>query len=175
MPLTQAQKTTLKNDIAANANTVTYNGQSVAISTLPNDPDANTAIAAWYNLPTSPAFYAWHFSRSGMDQRRAVKNTSGAGAQLDALTGSKREALLWGLSETTDCKLAAARACIEDWCGSQNTLKAALVDSFKRLLTAAEKLFVVAGGGSGAFATPADGGFEGALTFSDVQQARDQG
>ncbi len=45
MPLTPAQLTTLKNHLTANTNLV--NG--VAINAIPDSPDNNIAIAAWYN------------------------------------------------------------------------------------------------------------------------------
>ena len=65
MPLTSAQLQTLNTAIAANATPIpagypwtgAYAGQ--AINTLPNNADANTAIAGWYNLDASPSYFAW--------------------------------------------------------------------------------------------------------------------
>lgn len=58
--LTQAQKTTLKNHIAANNNQVSVGGGPLtAIKDLPNDPDSNVAIAQWYNIDASPDFIVW--------------------------------------------------------------------------------------------------------------------
>lgn len=45
MPLTPGQLTTLRTHIAANTNLI----GGVAINALPNGPDENFAIAAWYN------------------------------------------------------------------------------------------------------------------------------
>lgn len=60
MILTQAQKTTLKNAIANNANTIDFGGQT-AINALPNTLDANNEIALqWYNQLESPAFTVTH-------------------------------------------------------------------------------------------------------------------
>lgn len=59
--LTNAQKTTLRNHIAANTNVIPagfpWSGGFVgqAINTLANGPDENVAIAGWYNLTASAA------------------------------------------------------------------------------------------------------------------------
>lgn len=63
--LTAAQKTALKNDIAANTNviTVTYDtGAQVTdqIKNLPNDGTTANAIAAWYNLFPGTNFFAYY-------------------------------------------------------------------------------------------------------------------
>jgi hypothetical protein len=58
--MTPAQLTSLKNDIAANANTVAWQGTPTAISALPNSADANFAIAAWYNQNAAPDFTVWN-------------------------------------------------------------------------------------------------------------------
>lgn len=171
-----AQLLTLKGDIAANENPIPANqpwsGSFVGtpIKMLPNSPDANVAIAGWYGLTATPDFWGWKFSQSRMDNRRAMMNTAGAGNQLDALTAGKRQALLFGLDDTIDCRLAAVRTTIEDWCGTQSVLKAALIDSFKRKFNNVEKLFKT--GGNGAFATPADLVVEGTISGVEVEQAR---
>lgn len=68
MPLTPAQKTALKNDIAAN--TATING--VQIKDMPNTTDANFDIAAWYSALSSPAYLVWSDSVSLKTIRSAV-------------------------------------------------------------------------------------------------------
>ena len=169
MPLSGSQLADLKTNIAANTNTVSYGGSSVAINMLPNDPDANLAIANWYNLDAAGPFYIWHFARTRMENRRAVMNTAGSANQLDALTGSKREALLWAIDDTVDCRLPAVRTSIEDLCGSQNTLKSAIIDSFKLVASNAEKLFAT---GTGTLASPADASLWGDITAAEVLSAR---
>lgn len=58
--LTPAQKTTLKNHVAANTNTVSVNGGTpVAINTLPINGDTLQVIAAWYNLTAAPEYRVW--------------------------------------------------------------------------------------------------------------------
>lgn len=178
MPLTQAQKLTLRTHIQANATILAFAGGNATVADAfaalaqANVGDA-TIIADWYDLATSPAQYAWRFTISRMEQRRALMNTSGAGAQLDALTASKREALLWGIDDTTDCRLSEVRACIENWCGSQNTLKAAIIDSFKRHLSNVQSVFTT---GTKSFAAPGDnatdGGFEGSVNANDILEIR---
>lgn len=174
MALTPAQLATFKTDILANTNTIpagmanagSFVGQQV--KDIPNNGDGNLCVASWYNLLASPAFYSWYFTRSRMDNRRAILNTTGAGNQLDGLTGGKREALLWCLDDSIQPTLASVRTTIDDLTGSQNTLKAAILDSFKRQATNAEKLFAV---GTGSQAVPATGAFEANVTASDVNSA----
>lgn len=172
-----AQLATLKADIAANVNTIPagqpWSGSFVgqAINTLPNNGDANAAIAGWYGLFPAVDFWGWKTSQSRMENRRAVMNTAGAGNQLDGLTAGKRESLIFGLDDTIDCRLAAVRTTIDDWCGGQAVLKAAIIDSFKRKLRNIEKLFAT-GGVGGLFATPADLVVEGTISGSEVLEAR---
>lgn len=167
-----AQLATLKADIAANNNPIPA-GRPFAgtlINALPNTPDANVEIALWYGLFPASDFWGWKTSQSRMENRRAIMNTAGAGNQLDGLTQGKRDCLRFGLDDTIDCRLPAVRATIEDWCGSQNTLKSAIIDSFKRKLRNVEKLFAT--GGNGAFATPADLVVEGTISGDDVTETR---
>lgn len=174
MPLTPAQLPTFKTDILANTNTIpagmanagAFVGQQ--IKDIPNNGDGNLCVATWYNLLASPDFYNWYFTRSRMDNRRAILTTAGAGNQLDALTGSKRDSLLWCLDDTLQPTLSSVRTTVDDLCGSQNVLKAAILDSFKRKATNAEKLFAT---GTGSFAVPATGAFEMSVTASDVNSA----
>jgi hypothetical protein len=168
MSLTHAQKVTLKQHALANQATVAAGAGTVTIASLFAAPlgsgDAEL-IAAHYNELTA-AQYAWHNTRSRMDCRKAILNTAGSANQLDALTGSKRDSLLWAVDDAIDCRLAAVRTSIDDLCGSQNTLKAAILDSFKRLLRNVEKVFST--GGAGTFASPHDYVFEGTVTGNEI-------
>jgi hypothetical protein len=169
MALTDTQKAALKAHINTNTNTIVVGGVSMQIKDVPNTGDTNPDIAAWYNQLASPAFYAWYFTRTRMDNRRAILNTVGAGSQLDNLTAGKRDALLWCLDDTVEPKLSAVRTTIDDLTGSQNTLKAAILDGFKKQLTYTQKVMST---GTGSFASPADGTYEGTLTGQDVTDAR---
>jgi hypothetical protein len=57
MPLTDQQRTTLGQNIAANG--ATAPGTTGAISALPHTEDNAVAVAAWYNLEASPAYKVW--------------------------------------------------------------------------------------------------------------------
>lgn len=169
MALTLAQKQTLKTHALANQATVNASAGVATIASLfaaqsLNSGDAQL-ISDWYNALTSPAVYSWHFSRSRMDNRRAIMNVAGAGNQLDGLTQGKRDSLIFGLDDTIDCRLVAVRTTIEDWCGSQNTLKAAILDSFKRQMNNLENVFAT---GTGSFAAPKDGTFQGTTSGSEI-------
>lgn len=169
----QSQKLTFRNHVQTNTTILPFLNGNAAINTIFAQPSLNSGdaqiIADWYNKPTDPAKYAWHFTRSRMDLRRAVLNTTGSANQLDSLTGSKREALLWVIDDTLDCRLAPVRASIDDLTGTQNTLKAAILDSMKRLLTNIQDVFTT---GVKSFANPGDnitnGGFEGSINGNDV-------
>lgn len=167
-----AQLTALKADITANTNTIPAGRPlaGTAINALPNTADANAEIALWYGLFPATDFWGWKTSQSRMENRRAVMNAAGAGTQLDGLTQNKRDSLIFGLDDTIDCRFAAVRQTIDDWCGAQNVLKAAILDSFKRKLRNVEKLFKA--GGNGLFATPADVVVEGTISGDDVTLAR---
>lgn len=56
MPLTASQLTTLKNDLAANTNTVLINGVATAINAVPHGAQNAQTIADWYNQTASPAY-----------------------------------------------------------------------------------------------------------------------
>lgn len=126
-------------------------------------------IADAYNLPASPAWTVWKTSVDAETWDDAIMGTTGAATQLDALTASKRDSLFWALERTLNPSNPATRAALDDFCGSQNTLKAALAAAQKRPATRAEKL-VSTGTGSTAF--PATMGYEGALTYQDVEAAQ---
>ena len=88
--------------------------------------------------------------------------------QLDGLAASKRDSLLWWANRQHDASLAATQAAINDLCGSQNTLKNAVLDGGKRKVTRGEKLYAT---GTGSLASPGSPGFEGTLTESDIGAA----
>lgn len=154
--LTPEQKAVLAAHIAA----------SPDLSVYPNNSDGAFAIAALLNEEASPAFYLWRSAYTPEEMRAAIINGI---TQLDALTGSKRDSLLWLVQGEVDASLASTRAAFNDLTGSQNTLKAAVLDGAKRTASRAEKLFAT---GTGSFADPAVAGWEGSLTYQEVQDAR---
>ena len=152
--MTPAQLTALKADIAADP----------AFASLPHNSYGAFAIAAAYNLEATPAFRVWRSNVSAQEWRHAIIGGGGA-TQLDALTASKRDSLLWAVGESLNPSVAAVRAALDDFCGSQNTLKAALLLIQKRTATRLEKLLST---GTGSDASPAVMGFEGSVSYPDI-------
>jgi hypothetical protein len=155
--LTTEQLQALKADIAADH----------AFDAIPHNSDGAFAVAAAYNAEASPAFYVWRSNVTAQEWRAAIIGGGGA-VQLDALTGSKREALLWAVGESLNPSVAAVRAALDDFCGSQNTLKAAIVAAEKRKAKRIEKLFAT---GTGSEAVPATLGYEGQIPYDEVLNA----
>lgn len=150
------------------------------LAILKADIAADPVLAAWaatgrmaqeiadvYNSTASPAWTVWRTSVAADEWAQAIIGGGGA-TQLDALTGSKREALLWACERTLDPSQVMVRAALDDFCGSQNTLKAAVQAAQKRTATRAEKLFST---GTGSPASPATLGYEGPIAYSDVDAA----
>jgi len=57
--MTPAQLTTLKNDLAANVNTVLINGVATAINAVPHGAQNAQSIADWYNLFPGTDYFVW--------------------------------------------------------------------------------------------------------------------
>ena len=155
--LTPAQLQTLAGAIRADQDAAV-----VAALAIRND----TELARLYNAEASPAFYLWRVQYTPDQMRTAVMNGI---TQLDALTASKRDSLLWLVQGTVDMSKAATQAAINDLCGSQNTLKAALTDGGKRLANKVEKLLFATGTGS--LASPATTAAEGTVSVDEVSRA----
>lgn len=157
--LTTAQLQTLKAAILAETDPtfVTYrtNGQT-------------GLMAAFFNVQASPAFYVWRSAYTPDLKAAAIDNGI---TQLDGLIASKREVLLWWANRTHDARLAATQAAMSDMTGSQNTLKAALVDGAKRAVTRGERLYVT---GTGSLASPGTAVFEGSITEQHIGAALEQ-
>jgi hypothetical protein len=154
--MTPEQLTTLKAAILAetDAGFVEYRTQG-----------ATGAMAAFYNEQAAPAFYVWRSSYTP----DLIANAIDVGVtQLDGLTASKRDSLLWWANRQHDARLAQTRAAINDLCGSQNTLKNAVLDGAKRPVTRGEKLYCT---GAGTLASPAAAGFEGTVSNADIVAA----
>lgn len=136
------------------------------LAAYPLNSDGAFAIAAALNEPASPAFYVWKTQYTPDDMRAAITNGI---TQLDALTASKRDSLLWLSQGVVNAALTATRAALDDLTGSQQTLKAALLDGAKRAATRAEKVLAT---GTGSFAAPAVPGWDGTLSYQDVEHVR---
>ena len=156
MALTPEQQATLKAYIQ---NDATLNAQ-------PNNNTGNGEIANALNADASPAFYVWLTAYTPELKAQAIDNGI---TQVDNLTASKRDTLLWWASRTHDASKAATRQAMSDLCGSQNTLKAVLIDGAKRKARLLEKVLST---GTGTLASPATMGYEGAITADEIEQVR---
>jgi hypothetical protein len=123
-------------------------------------------LANWFNF-NDGTFFAWRSSLRPDQSRNAIM----AGAtQLDDLTPGKRDALFWILSDSVDCRDATVRAALENFCGTQNTLKNSIIAATKRTCTRAEQALKIAG--TGTSAAPATLGYEGFLSAGDASGVR---
>lgn len=124
----------------------------------------DTGLAEWFNQPTTHV--VWRSVMTPEMSRAAI--VQGA-TQLDSLTVGKRDSLFWLASGDLNVSDSAVRAAIDDLCGSQATLKAALVAAEKRVCTVAEKALAT---GTGTTANPATLGWEGFIAGNDVSEIR---
>src|SRR5512139_1892871 len=118
-------------------------------------------IASALSAPASPTFYVWRTSYSP-EQIRAAMTVNLGTAQLDALTAGKRDSLLWFIGATINPSDTSVQATLDDFCGSQNTLKASLLNGAKRAATLVEKLLAT---GTGSLASAATLTYEGGVSI----------
>lgn len=179
MPLTSAQLATLKTDVAANTAAIpagqpwsgAFAGQ--AINTLPNNGDANVAIAGWYNLAASPSWTIW---RTGVGIAEVGKNINGAElAGLSTLNTTRLQTIVLLLAGGVDPSRSDHRAFFDDvfsGAGGVNT-RALLLALWKKLATNAQKLFSTGTGSNAVPATLAAGLDESfVLSAAEVETAR---
>jgi hypothetical protein len=168
MPLTTDQLQALKADIAANTATVIYAGQPVAINAVPNDTDANFAVADWYNQTASPAWRVWRTDVPVKDVKKAVVWTEYIASVSQADHNAFTLMISNGIVNAADVNV---RQGIADIFNNPNktTTRNNLLAISKRDATRAEKLFST---GTGTTASPATMGYERPLTYQDVQTAR---
>jgi hypothetical protein len=174
MALTSAQLSTVKADILANAD----------LNVFPNNSDGNFAIAALYNRPASPVFWVW---RTQVTKSELVNNTS-----LDAdgvttrtfnwtgtgfITRSQGErdafnALFNGTNSVNPSLPQVRQAFLDIFSGATAPApsnRTHLGNISRRESSRIEKLFAT---GTGSAASPATMGFEGSVTYQDIEAAR---
>jgi hypothetical protein len=123
-----------------------------------------SGLAEELSADHSPAFVVWRDDMTPTISRKAI--TSGAQlGQLDNLTVGKRDALLYALEESMDCRVEPIRAAIDGLCGTQNTLKDALLAAMKRNATVIEKVFAT---GTGTTLSPASCVYVGGIGYVDL-------
>lgn len=170
MPLTPSQLTALKNDIDADP----------SLSSLANTPDNNQAIATVYNAEASPAFHVYrtrvmeseYTDSNGVDVANGNATTTWSWTVFINRSVGEREAWSRMFQRTfvnpSAANVRQAFADIFSGAGGATQRNHLAVLSLRKA-TRAEKLFAT---GTGSFASPATMGFEGALTYQDVTQAR---
>lgn len=154
--LTPAQQATLK----------AYIQNDATLNAKPNNNTGNGEIANALNTVASPDYYVWITSYTPELKAAAI---DAAITQVDNLTASKRDTLLWWAARTHDASKATTQAAMADLCGTQNTLKAALIDGAKRKAHLLEKILAT---GTGSLASPATMGYEGSITADEVEYIR---
>lgn len=163
MALTPAQLTILKTSIQADGtfgpifNSASFNS------------DQAVDIANAYNLNASPAFTVWRTAVTIEATGQAFN-----GAELAGMTTGNQtrlQTIAQYLANGYNAGLADVRQMFNDiWSGAGGTnTRANLLLLWKRLATRAEKLYAV---GTGSDASPAVLGFEGAISYQDVINAK---
>lgn len=184
MSLTSAQLAAVKADILASGD----------LNANPNNADGNFAIAALYNQLASPDYFVWQTSVpvdaiadaivfANMTPAQAPDGTQAWANRALQCQGKQfnLQNLLLGKSSINAAK-ANIRAAFQDCLTqlpskSDGTNQAAgwvqVQLAMSRKATRVEKLLVNAGaGGNGTQATPSTMGYEGAISYTDVEQAR---
>ena len=166
--LTPAQLTTLKADILADP----------ILAAQPNTSDGAFAIAQAYNLAAIPVFWVWRtsVSKAEFTQQTSQDGTSFTWVGNGFITRSVGEQTAWrelfNATESVNPSLANVRqAFLDIFSGAGNAAlnRAHMTIVARRKATRAETLFAV---GTGSTVSPGTMTFEGALSFQDVQDAR---
>jgi hypothetical protein len=161
MSLTTQQLQTLKTAIAADP----------VLAAKPNNSDGAFDIATAFNLLATPDFVVW---KSKVFQDEITQNGF-TWTEVDNLTVGKARIWEW-LFDNQDRSFNPSKPNVragiaECWSGTAGRLavQAVVLGHCKRKATRAEKLF---SSGTGSDATPATMGYEGNISYQDVQDAR---
>ena len=159
MPLTNAQNLTLKAAIAANPTWAAY----------PANSDGAYDLAAVLNRTSVPDFIVWKTDVS-VDE---IMRNSMDWARVDNLSVGKARIWDWmGRLGSFNASKLNVRAGIDTcWVGTAADLavRTAIYTQCKRLASVVEKLLAA---GTGIDASPATMGFEGEISYQEVQAAR---
>jgi len=138
------------------------------LNALPMTPDGAFAIADALNLDAAPAWVVWKSAVLVDDIMQDMDWT-----RVDNLSNGKARSWDWMTKAgTINAGRANIRAGIDSvWVGTAPDLavRAAIYVRCKRAATRAEKILSM---GTGTDAVPATMGFEGAVSYRDVEQAR---
>ena len=185
--LTPAQLTTLKNNIAASADTIpsALNGScaglvGTAVNAVPNTSDGNFCLAAVYNQPAAVAFWAWRTSVSKSDYVTGTSPdaTTFIWAGNGFITRTAQEQTAWqemfSVTGTVDPSKANVRQAFTDiFSGTGNAAsnRTHMTAMSRRLVTRFERLYTT---GTGSTGSPGLLVVEGAVSGQVIEQARNQ-
>lgn len=147
------------------------------LAALVGSPDGRYAIAAAYNVVASPDWWVWksYLTKSEVVNSTSADNTTFNWTGNGFITRSAGELAAWenlfNASGSVNPSLANVRQAFSDifsGAGNAASNRTHLLAVARRKATRAEKLL---GSGSGSTGSPATMGFEGTVTFSDVDTA----
>lgn len=168
MALTTAQLAAIKADILADS----------ALNAFPNSNDGNFAIAAAYSVTASPDYWVWRtrVTKAEMVQETSVDGTTFNWTGNGFITRSAGEQAAW--QQIFNGELACnpslpnvRQAFLDIFSGTGNAAanRTHLSTISRRKANRVEKLLAT---GTGSTASPATMGFEGTLTYQDIEAAR---
>ena len=177
MALTSAQLTTWKADIASNVNTVTWQGAPTAINALPTTTDAYDAIAKWYNLLASPDYTPQDTPDNTVTWTNNSLACQGKQFNLQILLQGKttfdasKINLRAGLNDATTSLPSGAAGASKSggWTNILPILRRKASNIEKLFATQTSGVGVNSGDALGATTNPALMGFEGTVTFRDLE------
>lgn len=139
------------------------------LSAQPNNPDGNSAIAALLNAVAVPDFVVWRTAVS----REEIHQNGFDWVRVDNLSVGKARIWEWLFQDgpINPSKPNIRLGIDETWKGTAADLavRDVVYTHCKRLATRAEKLLAT---GTGSTVSPASLGFEGQLTYQDMEFAR---
>ena len=137
-----------------------------ALAAAPQNSDGALTIATAMNLPAVPAFIVWR-TDVPVDE---IMNNGFLWTAVDALTAGKARIWQW-MAQLGSINAAKAnvRQGLVDAFGAGTPMANGILPHLKRSASRAEKLFAA---GTGTDASPATMGFEGVLSYQDVEAAR---
>ncbi len=164
MPLTEAQRTTLRNDILADG----------TLNTLPPNSDSAFEIARVYNLEATPEYWVWktRLSKREVTSARSPDNTVFSFTALISRSDGERDGWkeLWNSTLECDPSQENVRQGFADVFsgGTGSAQRQHLLAMARRKASRVEKLLAT---GTGSTGSPATMGYEGPMPYSDVMVA----
>ncbi len=165
MPLTSANLTAIKADIAANSD----------LNSKPNNSDGAFAIAALYNLPAAVDHWVWRTNVSRADVYNTQDFEGGNWNWTTYKNQGATEQNAWvqmfmgDQADFSQDNLRAGIAAIFTGSAPATAQRDHILSVGRRKATRIEKLLA---SGTGSTASPAKMGFEGKVTYTDIETAR---